>query len=145
MIKMIKEIIESITSALDTLTEGTCEIYTEDVEQGLEEPCFFVRQLEVANNRCLGNRVKRKYPFDIIYFPSDSDAKKYEMYEMEDLLQDGMEYITLANGNMLRASDISSEIVDDVLHVYASYSVMLDVPKHEIGMEELKAGHRLKG
>lgn len=143
---MINEIIEGITTALDALTEGECEIYTEDSKQGLEEPCFFVNQMEVENTRCLGTRMKRKYPFDIIYFPRDSDAKKYEMYEMEDLLQDGMEYITLANGNMLRASDISSEIVDDVLHVYVSYFVILDVvPKHETGMEELKAGHRLKG
>ena len=142
---MIKEIVEAITAALDAATDGKCEIYTEDVAQGLEEPCFFVKQLEVVNNRRLGSRVKRKYPFDILYFPRDSDTKKYEMYEMEDVLQDSMEYITLANGNLLRASDISSEIVDDVLHVYVSYSVTLDAPKQSTSMEELKAGQKLKG
>ena len=72
---MLNKIITGISQALDAEfnSEENEEytIYTEDVEQGLEEPCFFIFSLKPSSKQLVGNRYDRKYPFDIHYFPKD--------------------------------------------------------------------------
>ena len=41
---MINSIIEGISIAINTEFEDVYTIYTESVEQGLKEPCFFIKQ-----------------------------------------------------------------------------------------------------
>ncbi|MGG7150867.1 phage tail terminator family protein, partial [Clostridium neonatale] len=70
---MLNKIITGISQKLDEEfnTEENQEytIYTENVEQGLEEPCFFIFSLKPSSKQLVGNRYERKYPFDIHFFP----------------------------------------------------------------------------
>ena len=52
------------------------EIYTESVEQGLNEPCFSILCLNPTNEQFLGRRYFRKNQFCIHYFPKGEEKNK---------------------------------------------------------------------
>ena len=73
------------------------EIYSKNVEQGLEPPCFFIKTLNPSRKQMIGNRYYLEVSFDIHYFPSvqgDND----ELDEVGTSLFNDLEYINLLNG-----------------------------------------------
>lgn len=124
---MINKIITGISQALDTEFNSENEeytIYTEDVEQGLEEPCFFIFSLKPSSKQLVGNRYERKYPFDIHYFPKDEDNYNNEINEVIERLFTALEYITVDN-NLVRGTNMNAEIVDNVLHFFINFNMIV--------------------
>jgi len=124
---MINEITDGISIKLNKLFGDDYNTYTEKVKQGLQEPCFFIKSLKVMTNKLLRNRKERIYPFDIAYF---TEGGNEEMMRVGEQMLDGLEYITLTNGDIVRCRSIDMDIVDDVLHVSVTYPMTL------IGNEE---------
>lgn len=91
---MVNSIIDGISIKLNTLFGDNYEIYSENIEQGLKTPCFFILLLNPMSTLKLGNRQLREYNFDIHYFPH-SYSKNQEINEVIETLIDGLEYITL--------------------------------------------------
>lgn len=119
---MVNSIIDGISIKLNTLFGDNYEIYSENIEQGLKTPCFFILLINPMSSSKLGNRQLREYNFDIHYFPH-SDRKNQEINEVIESLIDGLECISLVNGDLIRGTDIRAEIVDDVLHFFICYKM----------------------
>lgn len=119
---MINKITDGVSIKLNELFGDGYNTYTENVKQGLQEPCFFIKALKVLTNPLLGKRKERIYPFDIAYFTNGGNE---EMMRVGEQMLDGLEYITLTNGDIVRCRSIEMEIVDDVLHVSVTYPVTL--------------------
>ena len=66
---MINKIIDGISVAINAEFGYDYEIYTESVEQGLNEPCFSILCLNPTNEQFLGRRYFRNNQFCIHYFP----------------------------------------------------------------------------
>ena len=139
---MLNDIVDGISIKLNSVFGDGYEIYTENVEQGLEEPCFFIKSLTVINKNLLGKRKQRTYPFMITYFPLNGNE---EMMEVSEKMLDELEYITLLNGDILRGFSLEAEIVDDVLHVSVNYIVFINDLSTEEAMESVTADVGLKG
>ena len=60
---MINAIIEAISVALNGEFGDRYEIHMEELEQGLEEPCFFIFCLNPSSDLFLGKRYFRTNPF----------------------------------------------------------------------------------
>lgn len=98
------------------------DIYGEEIKQGLEEPCFFVKLFPVTQDREIGRRYKRFHSFDIHYFPRSQTDANEEMFEVAEKLLDHMEYIEVeVAGSVCRGAKMESEIVDGVLHFKIDY------------------------
>lgn len=144
---MINKIITGISQALDAEfnTEENQEytIYTEDVEQGLEEPCFFIFSLKPSNRQLVGNRYERKYPFDIHYFPKDESNYNNEINEVTERLFTALEYIEV--DGLVRGTNMNAEIVDNVLHFFVDFNMIVKkvIPKDPY-MEELELMEEVK-
>ena len=93
---MVVDITNGITMTLGNLFED-CEIYTKNVEQGIETPCFFVQLLKPDSTPMIGTRCIMEYPYDVHFFPKD-DGDNESMLDMGDALIECLEYITLLNG-----------------------------------------------
>lgn len=139
---MFKEIVDGISIKLNSIFGDGYETYAEDVEQGLQEPCFFIKSLPVINNPLLGKRKKRTYSFDIAYFPLEGNE---EMMTVSEQMLDGLEYITLLNGDILRGFNLEAEIIDGVLHVSVNYIVFLNDYSTEDSMESYDTNVGMKG
>lgn len=145
---MVNKIITGISQALDAefnLESEMYEIKTEKVEQDLEEPCFFILSLKPGNSKLVGNRYKRDYPFDIHYFPKDTDNTNNECNEVAERLSDTFEYITV-DGSLVRGTKMDWEIVDDVLHFFVNFNMVVkkDILKEET-MGDLTINQKLGG
>jgi hypothetical protein len=132
---VVNDIVNGISVQLNTVFGDGYGIHTENVKQGLIEPCFFIKLLTTISTPFMGKRKKREYPFDIHYLP-ENDADNDGMYSVGDKLMESMEYITLLDGNILRGKDMTYEIIDGVLHFKVTYAVVLNDISREGAMDE---------
>ena len=144
---MINKIITGISQALDAEFNSENEeytIYTEDVEQGLENPCFFIFSLKPSNRQLVGNRYERKYPFDIHYFPKDENNYNNEINEVTERLFTALEYISIDSG-LIKGTNMNAETVDNVLHFFIDFNMIVkkEIPKDPY-MEELELMEEVK-
>lgn len=118
---MINKIIDGISVAINSEFGDPYEIYTESIEQGLNEPCFSILCLNPTINQVLGKRYFRTHQFCIHYFPS-SDEKKSECHAVTERLMDALEIITV-DGDLCRGTGMHSEVVDNVLSFFVNYDM----------------------
>lgn len=129
---MLNKIIIGISQALDAEFNSENEgyiIHTENVEQGLEEPCFFIFSLKPSSKQLVGNRYERKYPFDIHFFPDTElvdgiSTINNQLNEVTERLFTALEYITVDN-SLVRGTSINAEKVDDVLHFFINFNMIV--------------------
>ncbi len=142
---MVTDIIDAISIKINELFGEGYEIYTENVKQGLTEPCFFIRLVSASVTPYLGQRKLRAYPVMVTYFPKDTETND-DLMQIGELLCDGLEYVTMVNGDIVRGWNVSSEIDADqnVLHISVEYRITTIVPEELIPMEDMTQQTGLK-
>lgn len=122
---MLNKIITGIAQTLDsTFNENEeYEIYVDNIEQGLNEPCFFIFTLNPSSKKLVGNRYDRTYPFDIHYFPENENSN-IEINEVTEKLFMCFEYINV-DGNLVKGTNMKSETVDGVLHFFINFNMVV--------------------
>lgn len=139
----VKNIIDAIAEALFNEFGSGYEIYTEDVEQGLTEPCFLIRCLNPTKNLFLGLLYKRTNQFSIQYFPATTEAYD-ECVSVLERLFECLEQVKLS-GKPVRGTDMNGQITDDVLTFIVNYDgFVLKTEEHDI-MEDVKILAEAKG
>ena len=118
---MINKIIDGISIAINAEFDDNYEIYTENIEQGLKEPCFSVLCLNPTIEKFLGKRYFRTNQFCIHYFPKSSE-KSFECNEVIEKLHNCLELIEV-DGDLIRGTSIHAEIVDGVLSFFVNYDL----------------------
>ena len=118
---MINKIIDGISVAINSEFGDPYEIYTESIEQGLNEPCFSILCLNPTINQVLGTRYFRRNQFCIHYFPS-SDEKQSECHAVIEKLISALEII-MVGSDQCRGTGMHGEVVDNVLSFFVNYDM----------------------
>lgn len=142
---MVNDLIDGISVKLNQVFGVGYRIYSENVQQGLKEPCFFIAILNPSQTQIIGNRYFRQHPFDIHYFPVKQGNNK-EIQDVAYKLLDALEYIPLLNGELVRGTEMHYEQVDDVLHFFVQYNMYVNkviVPADD--MQTIKVNNKVKG
>ncbi len=121
MLQMINAIIDGISMAINKEFGDGYEIYTESVEQGLNEPCFSILSLNPTVEQFLGKRYFRTNQFCIHFFP-ETDERQFECNEVTERLFNCLEIITVG-GDLIRGNSLHSEISDGVLCFFVNYDL----------------------
>lgn len=138
---MLNETITGLAQKLDQLFGY--EIYTDEVEQGLNEPCFFIVCLTGRQEQEIGTLYEREQAFDIHYFPQAHKPTR-EINDVADTLHMELEYITV-DGNLVRGSKMRHEVIDGVLHFFVNYDIRIrKVVEPGPYMEDLEINERVK-
>lgn len=121
---MYNEIMDAVTKQLSVLfpPEAGYTIYTDAVEQGLSEPCFFVQFLEPSEKPMIGTRYYRKNAMCIQFLPGDIAKPSRELNRVLDILMEQMRMIELKSGRKINGTDRSGRIDDDVLTFFVQYN-----------------------
>ena len=138
---MYNDILDAGTRKLNELFGDDYEIYTDPVKQGLTEPCFFVQILEPTEKPMIGCRYYRETGFIIQYLPKETPQTLREMNRAAELLMDGMEYITLADGSQLRGTgrSIRPDLDERLLTFLVSYGMfVVKARQEETTMESIE-------
>jgi hypothetical protein len=134
---MYNDILDAVTRKLDALfPEAT--VYTGGVEQGLTEPCFFVEFSEPSETPFLGARYFRSTGMSIQYLPGEVEHPARELNRVLDALMESMEYVSTADGSLLRGTKRRGEPKDGVLNFFVHYDRFgLRAGKSEDPMEHI--------
>lgn len=111
---------DAIVQALHREFGDGYEIYTENVEQGLREPCFLIETIETSGGQYRGIRHKRELSFCIHYFPVSQEPEE-ECNNMADRLIDLLEVIPFGDGK-IRGTKMSGKVEDSVLNFLIEYN-----------------------
>lgn len=104
------DIVSAITKRIRQLF-NTENIYTEDVEQDIELPAFFIYKMESPPTRLVSNQFLISSMFNIVYM-SEKGATLTHLQEMElDMLM-GLEYIRV-DDELIRGGDIYPQITPE--------------------------------
>lgn len=117
---MLNNIIDGISVKLDKSFGESYTIYSEDVEQGINEPCFFIVPINSSKVSYPNARELKKNSFDVNYFPKSND-KSFEINEIAEMLLEELEYIEI-DGDLVRGTNMNFEIIDNVLHFFVDYN-----------------------
>lgn len=130
---MISEIIEAISVALDAEFCSGYEIHMEKMEQGFQEPCFFIQCVNPADEPVRGSKHFRRNSFCIQFFPSSGSDQNRECYDVAERMNACLEYIR--PGRPLRGTGKNSRMVDGILNFFVNYNCM--VRREDAGSPEM--------
>ena len=129
---LIKEIINGISQKIYGFYEGLYDIYVEEVEQGLQIPCFMINLISSDIRMILKPRYKFESVFDVIYF---GDGYK-DCMDRGSELYDILEYITINNKDLIRGTKMNMDIIKNILHFRVNYNLILQNKPDIIDMME---------
>lgn len=121
---MINSITEAISIALNGEFGDEYRVYADNVEQGLEEPCFFVSCINPVSTPYPGKRYLRENLFCIQYFPKNRSREKEECSEVAERLFLCLEWLTV-EGDPVRGTKMRAETVDGVLNFFVNYNMFV--------------------
>jgi hypothetical protein len=142
---MLNQIIEAISTAIFAEFGEGYKCYMESIEQGLEEPCFFVQCLNPSHELFLNRRYFRQNHFVIQYFPKDHDYHR-ECHDVAERLYGCLEYITLYDADAeadeskpIRGGEMHFEIANGVLNFMVDYNCFMNKAESNDAMETMES------
>lgn len=115
-------------------------IYKEKQQQGFKSPCFFVRYLDMEQEKETLAITKRTYLVNVRYMSSDSLTHIDEIADrLLHLLQSPQDDHVL-----LRARSLKCSVQEGVLQVFVEYDLRLKENKEKIPMKELQTKEGVK-
>ena len=142
---MINTIIESISIALNAAFGDRYKLHMEEVEQDLEEPCFFISCINPTNKLFMGKRYFRRNQFCIQYFSEDEAHKNKECNMVAERLLMCLEYLDVC-GDLVMGTKMRYEVVDGILHFFVNYDLFVyKVAESVPVMDEISSETLVKG
>lgn len=133
---MINDIISKIGKAVNEEFGEDYTIYSENMPQEFNTPCFFIECKKYSRDKALsrGNRFIVSALFSVTYFADEKNLSQNEdIYEIADKLFDAVEYIDGYSGDNLKA-----EFSESVLIVTVNYDFQAIKQADENYMNRLK-------
>ena len=119
---MFNDLIDAISKRLlEYFPESVPNIYSENIEQGFSEPCFYISLINSTNKNKLGPGRSKRYKFDIMYF--NNNLGNDDLNTMGDKLSTVLEDIQIGNA-LIHGFDIEYEVKDNKLHFFVEYPVL---------------------
>lgn len=118
---MTNLIIDAISIALNSEFGDDYEIHTEEIRQGLKEPCFLVICLNSTNKLFRGKRYFRTNQFCIHFLPEADEAMR-KCHNTAERMRRCLEHITIEGECLpIRGTGMQHEVIDGVLYFYLNY------------------------
>lgn len=117
---MVNSILDAVTKQLGTTFGKKYRYYTEDVEQGLVKPCFVAKCLMPIVRSRSPILYDRTMPIVVHYFSDSKNQVNEDCYTVSEQVIECLEYLPFEN-TLLRAENISCQMMDDVLQVFLTY------------------------
>ena len=116
---MINSVIEAVSVSLNAEFGDKYTIYTEELKQGLKEPCFFISCINSTHKLFRGLKGSEKYfrknQFCIQYFPINDNRGKEECNNIAERLEFTLEWLNIRK-KIIRGRGMRYEIVNGILH-----------------------------
>lgn len=140
---MTDRIIKAVSLALNEEFGDSYKIYTEEVSQGMETPCFFIICDRPGRKLYFDRKHFRSNIFCIQYTPHTEDIRA-ECNEVAERLFECLEYIRV-DGSLLRGTKMEPETADGILYFFLNYDFFTYREKDTEKMSALSGHIGVKG
>ncbi|MCI8342465.1 MAG: hypothetical protein HFE62_04565 [Firmicutes bacterium] len=138
------KIVRGIASKIRSVyLEESYAIYTENVQQDLFRPCFFILPDGEKRKDEIGGRFRITYKFKILYYPSENGAANEEFIAVGDSLQRMLKYIK-AGDSLLRGRSTNCEAGEKRLEFEMEYTIFFVETEEYEKMQEVTIHGRTK-
>jgi len=138
---VVNELIRAIAKAIKN-EFPQCDIFTEELEQGFESPCFFIFCEGQREYNKLDVRFLAEHTFVISYFPKGGNN---DCWEVQSKLQRLLELIALDDDSLVRGTNRNGVIKQGVLHFFVNYDCFVYKVEEQTAMEEISENVTVKG
>lgn len=133
---MLKNIFNAVSMAIKAEFNEPL-ISLEDIEQGIITPAFVIQSREISYQMRPNGIRRSDIPLDVAYFTDSKTAPRADWLDKQYRLFKVLERVTDTNGNSYVARDMSSNVVDHVLHVMMTYTLWERLSAGDPVMEHL--------
>lgn len=138
---MIEQIITGMATKIASLYPD-CTIYTEPVEQDLQEPAFYIHCIDVDQRDRIAGRFIHSMPFEVVYFPLNGLA---DIYSTLPVLLANFRVIELPDGTKIRGIEINGKAIDGEGHIFVTYDATLYIQEPPVEkMQTIEITERIK-
>lgn len=118
----INDIMVAISRKLHEVFGSNYKKYMDEIPQGFKTPAFFIQFLNLEQVQQLGKRWKVNVQVNVQYFPKNGAS---ESLNMSLKVQQALNEVALLNGNLMRSTSKSSEVVDGIGHNFMNFNFFL--------------------
>ncbi len=121
---MLNSIVSGITTNIYNDFGDGYEIYTEAMEQGFLQPCFFVSNFTTKVSLVFNKKYKQENKFCIKFYPLDTNSN-FSNNDVITRLMLILEYINLngdVNDELLHGTNMEYKYIDGVLNFFVNYN-----------------------
>lgn len=122
---MLNDVLNAVALKLERVFiggENNITIYTDQVKQGFQQPCFFVGFLETSQKRMISNRYRESVTVYIQYL--NESASTIEKNEIVEQLYDNFELLE-TEGGLLRGINMKQNVDDLALNFLVNYNYFI--------------------
>ena len=135
---MYNKILDAVMKKLGDLFPEA-QITADSLGMERKLPCFEVRITQAEEKSVTGNRYFRSISISIMYYPKQFGYMSRDRNEVMDTLMDNLEYITAADGSIVRGSMRTAKSQEEILTFQTDYEMyVLKSSKSEDSMEDIK-------
>lgn len=120
---MLQETVIGISGAIQDAFGEAYQICINEITDEIQKPCFSIKMQSANQKHHIGTFYKRLQKFDIQYYPQ-STGYSSEFLQITDRMFEALEYI-LADGTLVRATQMDTEVKEENLHFSVSYELLL--------------------
>lgn len=117
---MVNDVLDSISKALYTTFGNKYTYYIENIEQNTKLPCFNIGVLNPLSRSTNSKDYYWTVPCVLHYFTNNKQTNLNEKYSIGAQTMECLEYLQIGK-QLVRAEDMSMQIVDDALQVFLTY------------------------
>lgn len=129
---MVNNIVFGIAKTLDK-NFADVPIYTDNVEQGLSMPCFFVMPITASEDPLLNVRAMRHVAFDIHYL---SNSGRLHLEDVASQLYGIFREVEIDDKTLLAGRNLNHQIIDGTLHFFVEFKYTVWYEREEAAMQE---------
>ncbi len=137
MANIINNIISAISINIYNEFGNGYEIYTEQMEQGFLQPCFYIANVKNDIKAMRNNRYKQENRFCIKFYTNDNNTN-LSCNDIAIRLHFILEFITnIETSEMLYGTKMTYEVVDGILNFYVNYNTVYSIKEEKTMMETM--------
>lgn len=145
---MYNALVEAVSRALYDAFPDVPILGSEEIEQGIQEPCFLITVVSPAREKVMQSLYQYRVALAVQYFPEDKERPREECQRVLAELDDTLECVEVQTEEYEKLTwreKMDAAMVDDVLTATVVYTDVYYRPEDNVSMEHLDEIIREKG
>ena len=138
------DILIALSKRLDDKFNSKYSIYIDQIQQGFEVPCFFIRIVNFTTSDLFDNRFEKKYLIEVTFF-TDNTSKSYENNDVVEKMRDIFKFIDVNEHTLMAKNFECNQNDGNIICTFRYKFTAFDIKEKDELMYYLNQKEKIKG